>query len=350
MAFDWSQSYSSKCQISRIDPDTWFPTEKVQGDFTSVSIDTDGTDSVPLLQKGSATVVFPMNRTFEEGIYLIEMIAIQGRYTIAEPLATLYFERSSEVLDYGVRTITLTGTSVLTPAKDQKCRVGTYAPKGCNGATWVKDLLSECVKAPIEIVGWGFELNDNYVFSGGTSYLSMAWEVLDAGKWCMQITGTGTVRILKQPNFPKLSVDSLLKSLIMPSVSHNKSRVDLPNRYTVSTDDLVITIENHQFNSDISYEKKGRWVDAYDSSPKRVNGETLYSYAQRKLSEESTLVETYNYKREYYPGLYPFDIVRSGLSDNGIVGDLRILSQKMEYKNGIVVTENTGTEIKEYIV
>jgi hypothetical protein len=81
-----------------------------------------------------------------------------------------------------------------------------------------------------------------------------------------------------------------------------------------------------------------------------VNGETLYSYAQRKLSEESMLVETYNYKREYYPGLYPFDIVRSGLSDNGIVGDLRILSQKMEYKNGIVVTENTGTEIKEYVV
>ena len=102
---------------------------------------------------------------------------------------------------------------------------------------------------------------------------------------------------------------------------------------------------NDDPTSSVSHAARGMWVDCYDPSPARVNGETLAAYASRKLAEASVVVKRKTYTREFHPDVLPFSLVRCSLPEVDLVGDGRVLEQSLTLGYGITVQETLGFEV-----
>jgi hypothetical protein len=79
-----------------------------------------------------------------------------------------------------------------------------------------------------------------------------------------------------------------------------------------------------------------------------VNGESLKTYAERKLEELSTVTKTYSYTREWWPDVFPYSMVRGSIPSYGFIQDMRVLSQSFQFGKGLSVSETAGILIKEY--
>ena len=335
---DWTRGYSSEWTVMAVDRDTWADAGVVEG-VREVSIARCCTDGVPLLETGTMTLD---GDAFEWEWCRIYMVANQvAPEKVA--MATMLFERQSSHFEKNARTLTARGRSVLQPAADRAMTRGAYAAAGSNGAAYVANLLRECTPAPVVVDG-SFTLVDDVVFDLGCSYLDAAWAVLNAANWCMQIDGDGTINVRAMPTEPSLELSRANAGVLVPGVDDDYSIVDIPNRY-IAVDDGEVAIAENRTGSEASYSKRGRWVDEVDESPVMVDGESLQAYADRKLAEESTIVRKYSYDREFWPGVVPFSIVRATLPNDGIDGDLRVLSQSLKCGRGVVISEVAGEEV-----
>lgn len=336
---EWTGGYSAEWTVFRVNRDTWEDDGVLEG-VTSVSIDRSRDEDAPLLETGSMTV---MADSLDEGWYRVCMTSTQqGRERW--PMATLLFERSSARFEHGARELTCTGRSALYPASQVKLAYGTYAPAGCDGAAYAAQLIADCSPAPVRVEG-GFTLVDDVVFDIGASYLEAAWLVLDAAGWCMQVTERGEVVVRAKPTEPALELNRANAGLLVPGVDDDWSIEQVPNRYYAVDDDRTAMATNEDEASAVSYQARGRWVDVVDTSPTLVDGESLEMYAARKLQEATVVTRTYGYTREYWPACTVFDVVRASLADNGLEGDLRVKTQRLECGKGVTVTEEADEEV-----
>jgi len=343
---DWQSNYTVDWKIVKINEDTWDDEEDLPGVLT-VTISRDCTDSVPLLETSSMEVYTEIMDEFEDGWYRVIANVYQDGSYERHALSTQMYQLNNDEVDYGVVKNTLNGQSVLLPALETSIREGSYLPKGANGANWVYVNLISCLKCPVHLVGDGFTLERYVVFDSGDSILSACWSILDAGRWCMQIDGDGHVYIMEKPTTPDLEIEIGDEGLLLPSVKRSAVKIGVPNRYIARDGEFEEIAENDDPSSPVSYTNLGRWVDAgVDTYPDYLNGESLWAYARRRLEEESTVFRTYDYVREYYPGVYPFSLVRASSMENGFEGDLRVTSQKLELDRAIVVSETSNEEIK----
>ena len=335
---DWGASYTVEPIVERINEETWQAQERVSGAL-SFDVSTSGTDSVPLLE----TANLSYDGDLEDGWYKLSAIVEQGGKH-KEELGVFLFEQATRSYDYRKVTGSLKGSSVLKPVDDQIIPLGGYVPEGADGAQWVAKTVAECVNAPVSIE-CSFTLAQNVVFDPGTTKLKACWLVLDAGGACFHLRGDGTVRITGLPSEPSLELSRANSRMLEPSAKDDFDKSKVPNRYYAIYGSEVAVAVNDEQDSPTSYKSRGRWVDAMDSSPVRVNGETLSAYAARKLREASTVMRKKSYVREYWPDIKPFDIVRGSLSEVGVEGDLTVLNQKITVASGIMVQETSGQKV-----
>ena len=340
---DWTEPYTIDWSVVSVNPDTWDDASVLSG-VKDLSIDRDCTDSVPLLETSSMTCDY---EAIEDGWYrIIANVTQNGSYERV-PIATQQFSVTNDEVDYGSFRITAKGQSVLLPAQETYMRNGAYVPKGADGAYWVWEQLDRCISAPVFILRSGFVLDTYVVYDSSDSVLSACWNVLDAASWCMQITGDGVVYILEKPKEPVWELDVEGLKLLKPSMKRTRGKAGVPNRYIARDGAKEEVAENDDPASPSSYRNVGRWIEVFDDNPSYVEGESLWTYARRKLEELSTLTITYDYTREFYPGIYPFGMIRGHSDDQGFVGDLRVAKQKLTLDKGIEVSE-TGVET-EYL-
>lgn len=346
---DWGRAYTAKWRVMHVDIGTWADDKELDS-VTSVSLSKDGSDDVPLLETGTMNVDMPIGQEFLDDWYRIEMLAIQydaenGRVAERYPIATLLFQSSSDVLNRKNKNVSLNGHSVLKPVSDRKLLYGTYAPKGIGVGQYCQKLLSECTPAPVVVDSDEIYLSDYVVFDIGMSYLEAIWLVLDNCGWCMQIDGYGQIHILEKPIEPALVLDRINSELLSPEISGERDLSDIPNRYYATDGDEVVVVTNEDPDSPTSYQARGnRWVDYVDTYPTRINGETLTAYAQRQLTNMSTIYKKKTYSREYIPEIHPFDVVRGSLAGLEMADDMRVMSQDVTCGVGVYVTETVGVE------
>ena len=338
---DWLGGYSAGWDVYSIDPETWADSAKVDG-IMSVSIARDGTDDTPLLETG--TMQCDGEAPFEWSWCRIYMRAEQESAE-SIPMATLLFEKGKESTSHQAPVTELRGRSVLQPAADRKLSRGLYAASGIDGAAYAGRLLRACTPAPVVVEG-SFTLVDDLVFDLGASYLSAVWQMLNAAAWCIQIGGDGTIYIRQKPTEPALELDKAHAGLLIPGVDMTLDLTEVPNRYIAVDNGKVATAENDDVDLPASYARRGRWVETVDSSPTRIDGETLEGYAQRMLAESSTVVREYSYTREWWPEVYPYSLVRATLSEHGIRGDLRVVKQDLACGKGVTVSETAWEEVR----
>lgn len=340
---DWTRGYTATWRVFEVNVDTWAD-GGLLSNITSASISRDCTGGTPLLESGSIKLDAPVGEDFTERYLRIVMTANQDGQAERVDIATLLCSSSSGSIDRGYDAQDLEGHSVLYPASTRLLTRGTYVPAGTDGVAWAADMLRQACRAPIEPQG-AFTLEDSIVFDIGTSYLECVWMVLDAGGYCMQIEGDGTVNILPLPATPGLVLDGAGAQLITTGIDYTRDWAETPNRYVAVDGENIAEIVNDDPNSPTSTVARGYFIDEVDTSPVRVNGESLQQYAIRRLEELSTIPDERTYTREYAPGVYPFSLVRGTLADVSIEGDLRVKTQSLECGRGILVTEKAERQV-----
>lgn len=341
MAIDWSRGWDATWRLFRVDPDTFIDATLAK-DVDSASLDR---TSDALLESGSLSVTREPGAGFEPGYYRIVVIATQGSQRERVELATLWCVSTSGKLDHGIDTVDVEGRSVLWPASRRKMLAGTYAPKGVDGAEYAASLLGECVHAPVSVEG-SFALADHVVFDLGCTYLDAVWLLLDAGNFCMQLDGHGTVHILPMPSAVTAEISGDNVRLLLPGVSHDEDTSEIPNRYTAVMDGLTVTVTNEDGESPTSTVARGYIDDEVDTSPKLLEDETLAAYANRMLEQRSVAGVSYGYSREWMPDVHPNSLVHLRLPRDSIDETMRVTRQRIACGRGIKVTEEAATEVR----
>lgn len=334
MAFDWGGGYAAQWRVRRVNPTTWVGIDTLNG-VDSVSIDRACDNTI---ESGRVSATIQNGEVIDEGWYRIEMLALRGNSYEHVAIATLLLSSTESVFERGVQKVSLVGRSVLAPAAQRIFADGEYAPKGIDGAAFVADLLRDCTPAPVVVHG-SFTLDDYIVFDLGSTYLSAVWDILDAAKWCIQIQGDGTIDVLPLPDEPALVLDNAGAGLLMPTVNISADETDVPNVIIVTNGIETVRAVNDDPNSPTSTVSRGRRIERLVQNPVRVNGETLTAYANRTLEEAGKVERSYNYQREWWPGVFPYSIVRGRLSSSGLYGDLRVTSQSLACGAGVLVSE-----------
>ena len=338
---DFSRAYKSTLSLRSVDPQTWTSGSPIEG-LVSASVERDCTDEYPLLETGSVEVDMGVWDSFPEGWYRIEMLAEQGGLVERHAIATLLMSSTQSSIDRRLQTAKVEGRSVLKPASDRLMLVGTYAPKGCDGALYAAGLLRECTPAPVVVSG-SFTLDEHAVFGAGISYLQAAWTVLKAADWCMRILGDGTIEVCPKPTEAKMELDARGRALMIPGADKSADLSDVPNRYFAVDGDEVGQAVNDQ-GTETSIQARGRYVDYIDESPVKVNGETMTAYARRKLQEMSTVTTEFSYTRDYAPDVTCFDVMAGRVDEFGMEGAFRVLKQSLTCSRGVTVSETLGRE------
>lgn len=336
---NWRSGYRASYRLYRVDQSTWADSERVSG-LQSANVESDL--SKELVQSGSIKVELPVGESFERGYYRLAMVTEQDGGLERFDVSTLYYTTSTRNTSDGSATFPLVGRSVLYPASRRKMLVGAFAPMGVDGAAYAADLLSDAIAAPVTVEG-GFSLDEHLVFDIGTTILKAVTKVLGTGGYMLSVDGGGVVTIRQTPTEP-LSDTASITELVLPSVSDTFDTAEIPNRYTAIDGGQSVTVTNSDPSSESSTVSKGYEDDVVDTSPKRVNGETLTHYATRRLYELSIVKRPYTYQREYDDAIMVGDAIPVTL--NGEHVTLRSTRQSLACnESGIIVSETAEMEV-----
>lgn len=324
---------SAAWRVREIDRETWLPFREVACVESARVKRAMGKDA-PLMESGEMTVTGEVT----EGYYRIEMLRASGRLS---NIATLLFTPDGSEFDHGVWGGTVTGKSVLTPAEDKKFGPGEYAPNGVDGALYCAGLLRGLIDAPVEVRG-SFFLSEHVVFELGEEVISGIWKVLDAGGFCMQIQGDGTVVIKEIPKYATIILNASNRCKLMPKMSRSLPIEDVPNSITVYEDGQEVTYSNDDPASPISTVSRKRVIEVAEENPTRKEGETLFQYAKRRLEELSDVYETIDIEHEEIDGAYPYEPVSANLPRESLEGEFRFMSQDVECERGCRFSSTIG--------
>jgi hypothetical protein len=177
--------------------------------------------------------------------------------------------------------------------------------------------------------------------------LEACWAVLKAGGWRIRIAGDGSIAIVPNDVLNETPFDHSMLRALHTSGTQDFDLSGVPNRYIAAMPSgETATAVNDLPESPASTVTRGFIVDPdppIDSSPTRINGETLSAYCTRRLEEESLVSMKNGWEREWLPDVRVGDLIHANVA--GIEGDLRITHQSLECGCGIVVSEEAEREV-----
>ena len=334
---DFSKSYSVRWSLCPVIIDTWADMRaSVRMEDMKLTRTSDG-----LLESGNITVILDKDEQFQPQYYRVIANVSQGGAVTRHEIATLYCFVTSGDVNHGITEASVYAASVLYPASTTVMRMGTYLPKGANGAEFVRHTLEDCINAPVVAEG-SFSLVDDFVFDLGANVLESIWSVLNACGWCLQIDGHGTVTVRALPTEPSLVMSGEENSVTFQKTSYDQNWNSVPNRYIATDGYTYAEVTNEDPDSTVSIPSRGFVKDAdggVDTSPVLINGESLSSYCERRLRELSAVSNDMTYDRRYEEGVVPFSIVQMVARPSGERRETRVKEQKLECGAGITVTE-----------
>lgn len=353
MAIDWTRGYSASFRLYEVDPDTWADAGRLYG-ATSATVERTDDGDAPELESSSVAIDTSVGADFRERLLRLVMIAEQDGARERVDVCTQRYTSTSGNTQRGYRAMSLKGRSVLHAAATSTTSLiyGPYVPAGSDGATEVARMLTAAGVGQVSVDG-SFLLDEPYVFDRSEKVLTSAWAILRAGGFRIRLDGRGAVTVLPRAesgDAPTLDLSGDLVRLVIPGIGDELDWSDVPNRYIAEEGSEVAVAVNDDPLSPTSTVTRGYYVDRYDSSPIRVNGESLDAYATRRLAEESIATDSRDIEREWWPNVYPGDLARASLPRDGMQGEFRVRRQSLRCGAGIVVTERSEREVAAWPV
>lgn len=319
---NWNKGYTAKYYAKEVDVATWRDKGVIQILSGSIS-------RSPDRLRESADVACRNFDSDSEKWIRIYLNTKQAGSTANTPIFTGLAVSPEEDIDGNITEYPLQCYSVLQPAEDVLLDRGWYAPADMNGAELVKRLLSVS-PAPIEIIGESKRLSKAIVAEDEESNLSMADKILKAIGWRLRILGDGTIQICEPAKAPTARFDAMENDSIEPKINKKRDWFKCPNVFRAIQGDLTAVARDDDPNSILSTVTRGREVWKQESVSSLNSGESIASYARRRLKEEQNVGISVSYDRRYKPNLLVGDIVELNYPRQGIIGNFKITSQSVE--------------------
>lgn len=258
------------------------------------------------------------------------------------PLFTGLTSAPERKIDGTISEIDLQCFSVLKPAQDVYLPRGWYAAKGFIGAEMIHDLLS-IGPAPVAYEEDSPRLSQHIIAEDGETRLSMAYKILEAIGWRIRIEGSGEVHI--GPNAAETSAiySALDNDQIEPSVSVKNDWFDCPNVFRAVADSGAATAIDEDPDSILSTVSRGREIWQEETSVKLNDGESLLSYARRRLRELQATSTEISYSRSYDPQVRVTDLIRLSYPAQDLSGIFVVESQKVSLDHSGTTAEEVRT-------
>lgn len=315
----WDKGYTASFYLAEVDPQTWRSAGRIEVISGQVTRSRDA-----LMQ--SADVVC---RNYPQALERWVRVYMDVRQETGASAHVALFTglATSPKTDYdgNLRTNSLTCYSVLKPAADILLPRGWYALAGQDGGKLVADLLG-VGPAPVEVEQSAPVLSTTIVAEDGETNLSMAWKILTAMGWRLRIDGNGFILVCPPASEPSVTFGTSFDA-IEPVLTTTIDLFSCPNIFrAIIGDQSAVSMDNNP-DSLLSVGNRGRQVWAEEISPVLAGGESLQSYADRRLAELQTVADVVQYSRRYHPDAMPGDLVRLEYPGVELLGDYVVVSQ-----------------------
>lgn len=315
----WDKGYTASFYLAEVDPQTWRSAGRIEVISGQVTRSRDA-----LMQSADITC-----RNYPQALERWVRVYMDIRQETGASAHVALFTglATSPKTDYdgNLRTNSLTCYSVLKPAADILLPRGWYALAGQDGGKLVADLLG-VGPAPVEVEQSAPVLSTTIVAEDGETNLSMAWKILTAMGWRLRIDGNGSILVCPPASEPSVTFGTSFDA-IEPVLTTTIDLFSCPNIFrAIIGDQSAVSMDNNP-DSLLSVGNRGRQVWAEEISPVLAGGESLQSYADRRLAELQTVADVAQYSRRYHPDAMPGDLVRLEYPSVGLLGDYVVVSQ-----------------------
>lgn len=315
----WNKGYTASFYLATIDPQTWRPSGRIEVISGQV------TRSRDALMQSADIVCRNYPQALERWVRVYMDVRQETGASAHVPLFTGLATSPKTDYDGNLRTNSVTCYSVLKPAADILLPRGWYALSGRDGGRLVADLLG-VGPAPVEVEQSAPALSSTIVAEDGETNLSMAWKILTAMGWRLRIDGNGSILICPPASAPSATFGTNFDA-IEPVLTTTIDLFACPNVFRAVIGDQSAVSTDNSPDSSLSVSNRGRRVWAEEISPVLAGGESLQSYADRRLAELQTVADAVQYSRRYHPDAMPGDLVRLEYPGVGLLGDYVVVGQ-----------------------
>ena len=338
---DWNQGYTATFRLYSVNQSTWGDGDEIEN-LVSASVTKDNESS--LIEDASISIDGEPIKGYVRLVLEAKNTSGMAKVNLGTFLVTSPKRSINGVLT----TIDLECYSVLKPADDKLLPPGWYFPEGGDPIAGASELLSNCLKCPVEPAESDIRTDQVKVAESNETALSMAKYLLEDTDWFIYIDGRGCVSIKKKPDNIVKMFDAYENDVLMPNITDESDIFDVPNilRVTDSNGNYE-TIYNNDEQSDTSIEKLG-WEKWSSEQLSLDYGETLLGKGGERMEELSKTTRKINYSREFDPDVKLNDVALYMLPKQRIVGTFRIISQSLSIENGIKVSEIAEFETENW--
>lgn len=328
---NWNKGMSLSLYANKVNKNTWTDLER----FEIISGSISNSDSN--LRASADLECKDYNQDREEYIR-IYMDCRQDGSSAHIPIFTGLATSPDRDINGKVFTNGLQCYSVLKPAQDVLLQRGWYAPAGVPGTNIIKTLFN-ILPAPIEIEPNAPALTQAIIAEDGESNLSMVEKILNVINWRINLKGDGTILICPKATTVSANFDPINNDSIQPEITEVYDWYECPNVFRAVKDDLSAIARDNNADSFLSIQNRGREVWKEETNCNLNEQESIADYAMRRLKEEQEILKTVTYTRRFMPDLYVGDLINLNYPAQKIVGNFKIISQKIDYSKGLSVNE-----------
>lgn len=321
---NWQEGYSAAYYLTVIDPKTWRDLETV--DITGGRI-TKTTDN--LMESADIDVTQNLGEKWVR-------IWVEGRQIDdgdREALFTGILQTPGVSWDGNRSTYSAECYSVLKPASDVLLPRGWYVLAGMNGARAAANLLS-VGSAPVIYDDASPALFNTIVAEDGETNLTMAWKIVNAIGWRIRIDGRGTINICQQATEPSVRLDTQNLDIVEPAITDDQDFYSCPNVFRATSGDLTAVARDED-----SITERGREIWAEEKDCALNSGESISSYAKRRLKELQSPSRKVKYSRRNLPDITTGDMVNLNFPKQSIFGNYIIKKQSIDLGYAAKVAE-----------
>lgn len=322
----WENGFTARYYLELVDAATWRDIRRYELKGGNISKSTGG-----LMEAADIDVTeVPSTGDMWIRIYLD---ARQGESGAREAMFTGLLSAPSTDWDGNRKSHKAECYSVLKPASDVLLQRGWYAPQGMNGAKLAAKLLSVGA-APVTYEENAPALASMIIAESGETNLTMARKIINAIDWRIRITGSGEIQICPKAAGPVATFDALENDLIELSVSDSNDWFKCPNIFRATSGDMTAVARDDDPESPYSTVTRGREIWMEENDCKLNENEGIANYALRRLKEEQSPTRQVRYARRFVPDIYVGDIIRLRHPAQGIDGEFKISTQRIELGYG----------------
>lgn len=340
---DWTKSMQRTYEYYTVDPATWKDVDRL-ATVTGCTISRDS----EVETRGSATI--DITDSVGECYIRVYLIAIQNGVTEKRPLGTFLVQTPASSFDGRVRSVSMDAYTPLLELKESPPPLGYSILKGDKIMENAYRLVRENARAPVVASSNTDTLSYDFVANTDDTWLSFLIDLISNAKCDFDLDELG--RILFAPRQetaslqPVWTFDDSNSSILYADISMDHDLYGVPNVveviYSSGNDVFYGVAENHDPNSPVSIENRGRKIIHRVSNPD-MNGaatqEQIELYAEQVLKALSSIEYTVSYKHGYCP-VRLGDCVRLNYARAGIVDiKAKVISQSIKCTPECQVTE-----------